>query len=102
MELSFNKDIAFLGGGTIRNGGPSSQAIIGAVRFKKSLEIIKEKIYVNEPIRQCTSMRRFDNSDCLAVGFYKSLYVERFTNGAFQTLYKFDTIHAGNESFWIF
>ena len=95
MELSFNKEFAFLGGGTIRNGGPSSKAIISAVRFDQTLRVLKEKIYMNEPVRQCTAMRRFENSDCLAVGFYKSMFVERFTTNGFQTLYRFDNIHAG-------
>lgn len=62
--------------------------------FDHTLRIVDEKIFT-DPVREISAIRRFENSDCLAVGMYKDMYVVEFKNNQFKTLYRFNGIHSG-------
>lgn len=93
-DISKDKQTLFIGGATLATGGPNSKAILTAVEFNETLRIIDEKVF-SENVRECSALRRFKNSDCLAVGTYRELFVVKFENGQFRTLYNLGDIHSG-------
>lgn len=94
VDISKDKGTLFIGGASLAAGGPSSEAILTAVEFNETLRIVDEKVFGNNA-RQCSSLMRFKNSDCVAIGTYRELFVVKFENRQFRTLFNLGDLHSG-------
>lgn len=95
MEPSLNKTLVFMAGSTFANNLGTSQGILAAVKFDKSLDLVGETIVDSYDVQGCTAMKRFPDRDHLLLGCYKHLLLARFTGTGFEFLNLIEDVHSG-------
>ena len=97
MDLSYNRDVVFLGGSTTDTLNPSSKGIIRACVFNRKLTSLGTYIFDRDDMKDITSMHRLPKSDVIADGGFKHLYILQYKGQEFSPLFIFNNIHSGNE-----
>lgn len=89
IELSFDEDIAILG------GKDSEHAVISAVTFDKSVDVMAEKVIKEVDFGECCCIRRGHQSDIFVVGGYKGVILFNFDKRNFEILKVLTDLHTG-------
>lgn len=102
MDLSYHKDVVYLGGSTHNQISHNSKGVLRACVFNRKLKSIGTYIFEKDDIKDVTSIRRLPKSDVIAVGGYRHLYIMQYCKQAFTPLFVFNNIHTSKPSTMIY
>ena len=98
MEPSNDLSLFFCAGSNILDNNGTSQGVLAAVRFDKSMQLITEQPIREADIQACTALRRFPASDDLLVGGYKHILLVTWNGMSFVVNNIIENVHTSKHS----